>query len=678
MVTIVLFRIFRYAVFYVSIIYLWLLFSADISPEILTSIDRNEPVTVIIELYSDNIERDAEEMRMQRGLDHQDPGIVAMKSKQYQTDKDSVFRRYQQPTKLLRNYEHLPMFTLEIGSRAELNELVNDPMVKGIYSDTRLRFHLAQSAPLIREPQVEQFGQTGLGTSVVVLDSGVDYTRLEFGNCSSPGIPSGCRVIYAQDFAPDDGQLDDNGHGTNVAAIVAGIANQTQIIALDVMNGTSASSTDIISAIDWSIANQGMYNIAAINISLGNGLYSSSCTSGNPFAIPIANARSAGILTVASSGNNASSTAIAMPACTPGAVSVGAVYDANVGGINYSICSDLSTQADQITCFSNSASFLTLLAPGALITAGGLTYAGTSQAAPHISAAVALLRSAYPGETLDASVTRLGSSCINLTGNRNNVTRPRIDLLTALGLNDAFDTPMLLDGVVGSDCTTNISATKETGEPNHGGTLGGASVWWQWSAPYSGTVTFSTAGSNFDTVLAAYTGATLPDLIMVAANDNTLPDTTSKIIFTALAGESYAIAVDGVGSATGTIQLAWSYDDSDADGVIDPLDNCPMVANADQTDFDSDGMGDPCDPDDDNDGMPDSWELTYGLNPYDASDASADPDGDLINNLNEYLNGTNPNVAEQIDAEIPLLPPWGVWLLMMGMLFIIRNNRAAK
>jgi hypothetical protein len=45
--------------------------------------------------------------------------------------------------------------------------------------------------------------------------------------------------------------------------------------------------------------------------------------------------------------------------------------------------------------------------------------------------------------------------------------------------------------------------------------------------------------------------------------------------------------------------------DSDGDGVADGDDNCPDDANADQTDTDSDGLGDVCDPDDDNDGIPD-------------------------------------------------------------------------
>lgn len=59
----------------------------------------------------------------------------------------------------------------------------------------------------------------------------------------------------------------------------------------------------------------------------------------------------------------------------------------------------------------------------------------------------------------------------------------------------------------------------------------------------------------------------------------------------------------------------------------------------------ADGMiGDPgnVSNDQDLDGMPDSWEIRYGLDPFDGTDAAADANGDGVTNLGEYRNGADP------------------------------------
>src|SRR5260370_12666028 len=69
--------------------------------------------------------------------------------------------------------------------------------------------------------------------------------------------------------------------------------------------------------------------------------------------------------------------------------------------------------------------------------------------------------------------------------------------------NDNFANAQVISGCSGSVTGVNISATKESGEPSHSpdGNNGGASVWYQWHAPVSSSVTITTAGSNLHTGL---------------------------------------------------------------------------------------------------------------------------------------------------------------------------------
>jgi len=101
--------------------------------------------------------------------------------------------------------------------------------------------------------------------------------------------------------------------------------------------------------------------------------------------------------------------------------------------MGWGACSDATTAADKVVCFSNSASFLKVLAPGVFINAAGITMSGTSQATPHVAGAIAVLRSLYPLETVTQIEQRLVTKGTLVTDTRNNVTKPRIDIMSALG-----------------------------------------------------------------------------------------------------------------------------------------------------------------------------------------------------------------------------------------------------
>ena len=157
-------------------------------------------------------------------------------------------------------------------------------------------------------------------------------------------------------------------------------------------------------------------------------------------------------------------------------------------------------------------------------------------------------------------------------------------------VNDNLAAATVLTGITNLVMASNVGAGVESGEPGHAGGPGGRSVWWSWQAPVTGTFSISTDGSNFDTLLGVYTGNSISNLQLVAANDDAegygFGSVISALVFRALAGETFRIAVDGFNGTSGKVQLgmgragypapAWSLLDLDGQ-VVTSQDFRPKV-----------------------------------------------------------------------------------------------------
>src|SRR4051812_33975521 len=360
--------------------------------------------------------------------------------------------------RIVHRYETVPLIALEVGPAA-LAALEASADVDAVFEDAIVRPSLAESVPLIHADQAWAAGYDGTGTTVAVLDTGVDANHPFLAGkvideaCYSSTISgrttSTCPNGTDEQLGPGAAlpcALEVCLHGTHVAGIAAGngatagqlfsgVGKGANIVAIQVFSevidalacgGTvpcaGALVSDIVAGLERVYTIAPSRNIVAVNMSLGGANFSAPCDN-EPYKAAIDNLRSINVATVVAAGNDGLGSAISSPGCISSAISVGSVDKQN-----------------QVSSFSNVATFMSVFAPGSSITSsvpggGYRSLNGTSMATPHVTGTWAILREAVPsagvGLVLDA-LRRTGLPIADTRASGSGVVVPRISVVEAL------------------------------------------------------------------------------------------------------------------------------------------------------------------------------------------------------------------------------------------------------
>ncbi len=383
-------------------------------------------------------------------------------------------------------YTYIPYVAMTVNADA-LRAMKDLPDVVSIEKDEMLQPSLSESVAMVGGIASWNAGYTATGQTVAIIDSGVDKTHPMFQGkivseaCYSPYDNTTAFVTCGGSFGPnpypgpnepasivrstaiDSGLpcnpggftslISDCAHGTHVAGIAAGrttnfagVARDAGVIAINASSfvpvGSSYRVSYFNSALLLSLERvfelRNTFNIASVNMSLGVSGYTTNCDSVSPsIKTAIDNLRSVGIATIIASGNDGYVNGISFPACISSAVSIGSVADGS------SSQTGNPTVFDRVSLFSNSSSFLNLLAPGEGITSsvpnfasqtGYKTYDGTSMAAPHVAGAWAILKQRNPNASVTQILNTLANTGVPILDQRNNITKPRIRIDQALSV----------------------------------------------------------------------------------------------------------------------------------------------------------------------------------------------------------------------------------------------------
>ncbi|HEX8734125.1 MAG TPA: S8 family serine peptidase [Pyrinomonadaceae bacterium] len=367
----------------------------------------------------------------------------------------------------IKRFDFIPFVAVEADAAA-LEKLKASPLVVSVYEDRLVKPSIVESVPVVGAAGGMANGFSGSGQTIAILDTGVDKNHSYFAGgkvvseaCYSTNMGNNpdfdssvslCPGGVSESTAPDSGLHCDTAqigvcwHGTHVAGIAAGretslghfgVAKDANIIAIQVFSRfnnpgncggsppcINSYSSDIIKGLERVYALRTTFNIAAVNMSFGDGNFTTYCD-GEDAAMKAAidNLRSVNIASVLASGNTGATTSINFPACISTAISVGSTND----GSNFSTLNTISN-------FSASADILNLYAPGLSIISASpgnqlRSSAGTSMAAPHVAGAWADLKQQNPSATVSQILTALATTGRIITDTRagaNNRKTPRI------------------------------------------------------------------------------------------------------------------------------------------------------------------------------------------------------------------------------------------------------------
>jgi serine protease AprX len=261
-----------------------------------------------------------------------------------------------------------------------------------------------------------------------VIDTGIDAAHADL---------DGGKVVAFRDFVNGrQTAYDDQGHGTHVAATLAGdagVAPGAGIVAAKVLDAQGGGSmANVTAAIDWVVQNKDTYGIEAINLSLGT----AGCSDGtDTTSVAVDNAAAAGLLVAVAAGNEGPGTCtVGAPGSARGAITVGAMADTTERGFSVASFSSRGPTADGRIKPD-------VVAPGVNITSaqsgsgsGRVASSGTSMATPFVAGVALLLRDANATLSAQQIKNAITSSAIDWgrVGADNEFGAGRLDAYAAL------------------------------------------------------------------------------------------------------------------------------------------------------------------------------------------------------------------------------------------------------